>query len=350
MKIVLDCERMKYPNTGLYTFCERLSAALRDIISDEDHLSLYIYPQTGHFLGNDVVYINRNLAHKLFSVRSKEADIWHTTYQLSKYYGGGKNTKNVLTVHDLNFLYEKKNPQKIRKYIKKHQERIDRADHIVAISEFTKKDILENLNVKEKPISVIHNGCDVIEYKGFDSPSYKPANPYIFTIGTIIPKKNFHVLPPLLRDNNYELLIAGVTSNYTERIMEEAILYAVEDRVKILGPISEEEKYWYLKNCLAFAFPSLAEGFGFPAIEAMYFGKPVFLSTLTSLPEIGGEYAYYFNNFDADHMRNTFQNGMNDYTENISKKDLIIKHAKQFSWEVCARKYYEVYQGLVNIY
>lgn len=347
MKIVLDCERMKYPNTGLYTFCDRLSLAMLDTVSPDDHLALYIYAKTGHFLKDKVHYIERNLIHKFLPVCSKDTDIWHTTYQLSKYYGGSKHTKNILTVHDLNFLYEKDDLSKMSKYIKKHQERIDRSDHIVAISEFTKKDILENLDIKGKPISVIHNGCDVIEYPGFESPLYKPSAPYIFSIGTIIPKKNFHVLPAILVGNDYELIIAGIVSDYTEKIKEEAKRHGVENRLKIVGPISDEDKYWYLKNCKAFAFPSLAEGFGFPAIEAMHFGKPVFLSTRTSLPEVGGKHAYYFENFDPNYMQNVFQDGMTDYQNNKEKKELIIKHADQFSWEKCANKYYEVYKDII---
>jgi len=62
--------------------------------------------------------------------------------------------------------------------------------------------------------------------------------------------------------------------------------------VSLLGTISESDKIFYYKNCLAFAFPSLREGFGFPVLEAMTFGKPVFLSNKTSLPEIGGSHAF----------------------------------------------------------
>ena len=115
----------------------------------------------------------------------------------------------------------------------------------------------------------------------------------------------------LLKDNDYELIIAGNISNYFERILEEARKWNVEDRVNIIGPISEGLKHWYLKNCLAFAFPSIAEGFGLPVVEAMYYGKPIFLSSYTSLPEVGGDLATYFNKeFDPEGMRLEFIEGM----------------------------------------
>ncbi|WP_165023360.1 glycosyltransferase family 4 protein [Dysgonomonas sp. ZJ279] len=347
MNIVLDCERMKYPNTGLYTFCDKLSISMQKVINGTDHLSFFIYPKSGSFRGDNATYIKRQIYNKLLPVYVHNLDIWHTTYQLSKFRGGDIHTKNVLTVHDLNFLYEDSSLKDKTNAIKKHQQRIDRADHIVAISEFTKKDILEHLDIKGKPLSVIHNGASIIEYTDFEEPRYKPERKFIFSLGTIIPKKNFHVLPALLKNNDYELIIAGIPSSYSDRIKEEAKKHGVKDRVKIVGAISGEEKYWYLKNCLAFAFPSLAEGFGIPVVEAMSFGKPVFLSTHTSLPEIGGEYAYYFDDFDAESMQNIFDKNMSSFFE----KDLseaIRAHAAKFNWDECARSYYKVYQSLLK--
>ncbi len=126
-------------------------------------------------------------------------------------------------------------------------------------------------------------------------------------------KKNFHVLPALLVGNDHELIISGVETPYKSKIMEEAEKFGVTDRVKITGTISEEDKAWYYKNCTAFVFPSIAEGFGLPVIEAMHFGKPVFLSTHTSLPEIGGDAAFYFPTFEPADMQATFANGMAEF-------------------------------------
>jgi glycosyltransferase involved in cell wall biosynthesis len=98
-----------------------------------------------------------------------------------------------------------------------------------------------------------------------------------------------------------------------KEVMEAAKKFGVEDRVKLIGPATEEEKYWYYKNCEAFLFPSYAEGFGLPVIEAMYHGKPVFISDKTSLPEVGGDAAYYFRNFEPEYMQEVFKEGMRDY-------------------------------------
>ena len=121
----------------------------------------------------------------------------------------------------------------------------------------------------------------------------------------------------------------------------------VSDRLHLLCPVSEGEKAWYLSNCLAFVHPSLAEGFGAPVVEAMKFGKPVFLSDKTALPEIGGDAAIYFSSFEPEYMQRVFREGMTLYTVNgIEQKAK--ERAKTFDWEESAVKYLEVYRSLLN--
>jgi glycosyltransferase involved in cell wall biosynthesis len=252
----------------------------------------------------------------------------------------------VLTIHDLNFLYEKKSAPKQQSYLKKVQRNIDRADHIVAISEFTRQDVLKHLKLNNKPISVIYNGCVVKSFPAYTNTEITASKPFLFALGTVIPKKNFHVLVPLLKGNDHDLIIAGKADEaYKAFIMEQASLYGVADRVKIIGPVSNEDKYLYYKHCKAFLFPSLAEGFGIPVIEAMFFGKPVFLSAKTSLPEIGGNLAYYFENFEPEYMQKVFAEGLSHY-EQTQPSQAIINHATQFSWEKCAKAYWAIYQSL----
>ena len=247
----------------------------------------------------------------------------------------------------MNFLYEKRR-SKHNKYIKKLQRLIDRADYIVTISEATRSDIEKYMNLRGKPVKVIYNGCNV--YVGnSEKPRVTPKQPFLFTIGTVLPKKNFHVLPCLLVGNDYELIIAGVKSDYEERIVQEAIRFGVRDRVKIIGSISEAQKHWYLQNCEAFLFPSIAEGFGLPVIEAMYYQKPIFLSDHTCLPEIGGEFAYYFNNeFNEREMREEFKYGMMNFNSGGVDKEAMKNHALRFSWDAAAKQYWQIYEKLLG--
>jgi len=112
-----------------------------------------------------------------------------------------------------------------------------------------------------------------------------------------------------------------------------------------LGPVSEEEKSWYFRSCLAFAFPSRAEGFGIPVVEAMYYGKPVFLSDQVSLPEIGGSEAYYFTDFDPAAMREVFNRGMADY-QSHGRAEQIRQRALRYNWDQAAQDYLGIYRKL----
>jgi glycosyltransferase involved in cell wall biosynthesis len=151
----------------------------------------------------------------------------------------------------------------------------------------------------------------------------------------------------LLVGNDRLLVIGGITASesYKQEIISIAIKYGVEKRLVFTGPVSENDKQWYMKNCEAFLFPSLTEGFGAPVVEAMYFGVPIFLSRLTSLPEIGGDVCYYFPSFDKDAMQQTLKEGLQHY-KNSNAVEKIKKRAAMFSWPNAATEYLDIYRSL----
>jgi glycosyltransferase involved in cell wall biosynthesis len=347
-RIAIDCERTKHPYNGLYQFCLQLGGALiQHADSNREELTFYVpRGQRSLFGPGQRYFFHRNFHKILFPrTRARSFNVWHGTYQNSRLIPPSRGTRMVLTIHDLNFLVERKaNPDRIKKRLRLVQANIDRADHVVCVSRFTLSTVAAHLRLGNRPVEVIYNGCHVNEFPAFDRPRYRPAGPFIFSLGTVLPKKNFHVLPGLLGDTEYELIIAGILNpDYEKVVRSEATRHGVRDRVHLLGPVSEEEKSWYFRNCSAFAFPSLAEGFGFPAVEAMHYGKPVFLSDQASLPEIGGTEAYYFTDFEPAAMREIFARGMNDY-RSPGRAEQIRKRAARFSWDQAARDYLNVYR------
>ena len=260
-QLVFDAERMKYPHTGLYHYCLQLGLALQNEV-DENNEELKFYVRPGHdkSFGKNAQYIEQHGLHKFF-LPTKNTTVWHTTYQATNYFPFRKKAKVVFTIHDLNVLHENKmSPKRLQKELNKIQKRIDAADHIVAISHFTLADVKNNLQLHNKPTTVIHNGCNIQFIKNITVPDQLTAGEFLFTIGTINAKKNFHVLPCLLVDNNMQLYIAGITDDedYKQAITREAQKYGVADRVIFTGPINENDKQWYLENCAAFVFPGLA--------------------------------------------------------------------------------------------
>ncbi|MEO7444378.1 MAG: glycosyltransferase family 1 protein [Ferruginibacter sp.] len=346
---VLDCERMKFPNTGLYHYCLQLGLALkRNLQEPAERLSLYVRPPVTPEFSQGYDIIERHPLHKFYMPVPAGKSVWHCTYQGSNYFPFRKKLPVVLTIHDLNFLYENKTPEKQQKYLGKLEKKIRHADHVVAISNFVLEDVKKHFDMNSKACSVIYNGCNISTgILPRLAENKQPAQPFLFTIGTVTDKKNFHVLPPLLQGNDRRLIIAGIIQSeaYKEKILQAAKLYNVEDRVVFTGAIAEEEKYWYLQHCEAFLFPSIAEGFGLPVIEAMYFGKPVILSTHTSLPEIGGKEAFYFPDFEPGNMRRVLEESLKAY-QAMPDHESIKKRAKSFTWDEAARAYLDIYRSL----
>ena len=193
---------------------------------------------------------------------------------------------------------------------------------------------------------VIYNGVRVEEVKG--SSNETGEKPYLFSIG-LHPKKNYVVALPILVSNpGYQWIIAGADDKgYQAELEKAAAKQGVADRLKFTGTVTEAEKWRLYQHCSALLFPSLSEGFGLPVLEAMSFGKPVFLSDRTSLPEIGGEAAYYFKNFAEEHIQQVFFEGMEDYKNDPEKPQQLKNRAATFTWDNAAKDYLKFYQSIL---
>ncbi len=350
-RIIFDCERMKYENTGLYHYCLNLGNHITRLINPGSESLTFYTPAGRQYLFNEnFSHITQTELHKIRMPSLKDYAIWHATYQDSYYLPFlNKKIKVVLSVHDLNFMYDPlKSEIKKQRNLRRLQMLINRADVIICISEFCKKDLSFYCDVTGKPVHVIYNGTNTLTEPQLLKQSYTPPKPFIFSLGTITPKKNFHSLLPLIQDQQHmELVIAGRIDDvgYFQSILDTAAKMGISKNVRLLGPLSESEKSWYFNNCYAFAFPSTAEGFGLPVTEAMSVGKPLFLSDKTALPEIGGDVAFYFENFSATHMNETFIAGMTKY-KRFNMKEKIIQKGKEYNWDIAAKEYWKIYRSL----
>ncbi len=347
LTIYIDCERMRHPNTGIFEYCRRLAEAVCAQTAPSERLVAYRPELPPGVLPPSVGVSPHRHLHKFLGVPAEDAAVWHATYQKTRYLPRRK-VPVVLTVHDLNFLYEDKSPRSVERNKEMVRRNARRADVVVAISEYVARDIRTRLGVDPGKVRVVHNGVDRIDLRERVRPLHVPARPFLFALGPTIPKKNFATLPALLPGNDMELVIAGFTEEpYLGEIMGAARRFGVEERVHAVGPVGEGEKAWYYAHCAAFAFPSLAEGFGLPVLEAMLFGKPVFLSRRTSLPEIGGDLAYYFDdNFDPRTMNELFNSAM-AAPPDAAGSCAMVERARGFSWEKAARAYLGIYREIL---
>jgi glycosyltransferase involved in cell wall biosynthesis len=228
------------------------------------------------------------------------------------------------------------------------KKRIERAEALVFPCEFTRAIVRKHFAIQGKRTAIIPYGNCLAPGAEAEPQQGPPTQKFLFSIGALLAKKNFHVLVPMLqRIPEYSLVIAGDASTaYAEKILDDAAYYGVSERLLLTGPISDEEKVWWYKHCEAFVFPSLSEGFGLPVVEAMSLGKPVFISNLTSLPEVGGVEAYYWETFDPDIMAEKFKEGMREYQGDAAKAQRIRQWAGRFSWESCGKLYMELYKEI----
>lgn len=344
-KVFLDIEKIKRPNSGLGQFGLHLS---KNIIAnvDDNFVGVYI-PKENFGEYKTVERKEWKSIHKLTKV-AVEASIWHSFHQEAVYFPKNKKIKKVLTIHDLNFL-EKYKGAKRSKQLNRLQKLVSNSDAVTYISNFTKEVANQYLDIPKNVISkVIYNGIAINQTEKAIKPSWiKDCSPFLFTIGIVGEKKNFHTLIEMM---NYlpdlKLYICGEkSSNYAEKIADLISQNKLQDRVYLNGKVSESEKKWLYKNCAAFVFPSKNEGFGLPVVEAMSYGKPLVISSLTSLPEIGGDLASYFSSFNAKDMAKEVKEAINNHT--LSSRDKLIERSQQFDWSVAAYEYIEIYKSLL---
>jgi glycosyltransferase involved in cell wall biosynthesis len=199
----------------------------------------------------------------------------------------------------------------------------------------------------------VHNGLVFPKLQNFRSETHEflKSKKYLLSVGVLFPKKNQLVLLDFLAKTDLDLVLVASSSkpDYKNLFLEKMKDLKLEKRVHILESVEENDKFFLLQNCEAYVHPSLAEGFGIPPLEAFYFGKPVFLSRLTSLPEIGGDLAFYFDDFSSETMAATFAEGMeifNSDRQNLEKK--YRARALEFSYPNMAENYLKVYQKLLK--
>lgn len=357
MKILIDLERLRYPHSGLANVFRNIAKGIEK--EKHKHDIKYFAPQEKslNFIPSEKIILYKKW-HKFLEFFSHTFNLIHVCHQGSPYFKKNyKNAIKILTLHDLNFLHEDLNPQKKRKLFHKVNKSLMFVDYIVCISEFVRQDFLKNQHLFElkklKDVFVVHNGIELPENKKYNLGkfSFLQNKKYILNIGVLFQKKNQKTLIEMLPfiEEDLVLVASGEKEPYATEIRAKIEELGLENRVHFLKNISEEEKYALIQNCEAMCHPSTAEGFGIPPIEAMALGKPVFLSTFTSLPEIGGELAFYFEDFYPQKMSDFYQEKMNFYYQNKEKLSEKIKNwAHQFNYTTMAQNYLHIYEQCLS--
>jgi glycosyltransferase involved in cell wall biosynthesis len=220
----------------------------------------------------------------------------------------------VLTVHDLShILYPGLWSRKRRwwHWFIGVRRLLNRADHIIAVSDCTRRDLIEVCQVPAEKITVIPSGLSL--------PSAMPtpaeveavlsrleiAPPYFLSLHFLEPRKSTIALLKAFQRyrgahrGQCRLVIVGQPSWQDRRLQELARQLGIESAVRFAGYVSEADKYSLLRGAVAFIYPSVYEGFGFPPLESLASGTPVVMAHAASLPEVLGDQALLVNPYNA---------------------------------------------------
>lgn len=355
-RVLVDLERTRHLQSGLGYYCQCLEEGLR-ALSLPYHLCYYRPRRSGEADVQAYHFI-----HKFMHRSAQNYDLVHITHQQQTYFPSRLRGKCIVTLHDLNFLFEPLSPRRYKRELEKAQHNLNRADCIVSISHFVQATLLEHQDLFDlKPdvrLEVIHNGIhlstDLTEDLSTIPLSIQKLSqrPYLLCIGFLSEKKQQGLLlePLNLLPDDMELVLvySSARVEYLQALQADIRRLGLERRVHLLHRISNKTKAYLLAHCEALVQPSLAEGFGIPPIEAMAFGKPVILNPVTAMPEIGGEMAYYFDSLEAEAMAQTIRSALADYKEHSGRAEAIRQWAARYDYRRMAREYAALYSDLLR--
>lgn len=325
---------------GLREYAFQVCPRLIKLKPDRLSLTFIVPPGMSGCFGSGADYIEASeLKAKLMrNIPMVKADLFHALHQICTVTRLPSVEKQLVTVHDINFVHTKCG-HSYRHAEGRYLKRVATATHLAFISRFAAEDVAQHFPYTQ-PARVIYNGVTPPDSSRAKRPQGVPDGPFLFHLSSLDEYKNVRLLVEMMDFMpERQLVLAG---NCKKPELKEMI--DKRPNVYLLGRVSEEEKIWLYDNCVAFLFPSRAEGFGLPPLEAMCLGKPVFLSTLTSLPEIGGNQAYYWPTLEPEAMAAGF---VKQISENRNPEARKI-HARQFSWDTTARAYIDYYNDILS--
>jgi len=309
-------------------------------------------PRTSHFIP-----FYKNYWRSRAIVNDLQRDRIHLFHGLSGELPRGlreSGIRSVVTIHDLIFLRhpEYYNWFDAKLYAWKFRQTLREADHIIAISQCTKRDIMQLGNVPEERISVIYQSFAPRFKASPSSPrgDGQQAAPYILSVGTIEERKNvllavkaLHYLPA-----NLSLVLVGRATDYARQVRRYADHHGLGRRVIMRHDVSNDELPSLYAGAEAFVYPSRYEGFGIPIIEAISMGLPVVAATGSCLEEAGGPHSLYVSPDDPEALARALRQvlrGAPGRDERISQSR---NYIRKFEGCDVARQVIGIYQQLLN--
>jgi glycosyltransferase involved in cell wall biosynthesis len=270
----------------------------------------------------------------------------------------------VVTIHDLAFMhYPEILDASARTYYSQVTSNAPRADAIIAVSESTRQDIAQFLDIPIEQIDVIYEAAAPLytqlelregEARVLNSTPVA-AGTFMLFVSTLEPRKNLPTLLQALRicidrrpEAGYRLVIVGRRGWRDEAIFQTARDLKLADHVLFTGNVGQYDLRWLYNACRLYINPSLYEGFGLPLLEAMACGAACLAAATSSLPEIGGDAAIYVPPLEAEQWADEIMALWDDEDRRAELGRMGVARAQQFSWNRAARETLKVYRRAVE--
>ena len=368
MKILYDYQifhSQKFGGISRY-FYELYNELNKDVFLDVS-ANISIFSTGNHYLNNDdfknkirpkIFFSNKyfkkvfeyiNHLYSTYKLKTDNYDILHPTYYNDYFLDKIGDKPFVLTIYDM--IHEKYAGEffsETNSVISNKQLLAEKADKIIAISESTKRDIIEHYDISAEKIVVIYLGNSM---KTINERKTSLVNDdYILYVGNRKKYKNFKFflksISGILNKNNLSLFCAG-GGDFDNEELGLINNLNLEDSIYQKN-VDESELSSLYSNAKAFVFPSLYEGFGIPILESFSMGCPAILSNTSSLPEVGGEAAIYFDPKSKESIKHEVAKVIN----NIELRKKMVKKGysqlEKFSWSKTAVDTLELYRSVIN--
>ncbi len=242
----------------------------------------------------------------------------------------------VITIHDVLHMFYYSTWHKL--YYKEVLSRLaKKAKVVITVSEYSKTQLVEHLNLHPKLVKVIYNGID--ERFILNNDRFILENPYFLYVGNRRKNKNITLMLKAFASanipNDFKFVMSGNIDKPLYQLIHDL---KIESRIIFLGEISENDLPKVYRGAFATIYASLAEGFGLPILESMASGTPVITSNVTSLPEIAGGAAQLVDPLAVDSIKYGMESIFNDTSLYLTLVEKGLSRAKDFSWDETAKK------------
>lgn len=367
MRVGIDARLHYYSRAGIGQYILGLIKGLSSLNGDDEFVLLQsrkdkaVLAQASNFFRKSLWTPSHHRLEQLalpLEISPLRLDILHSPDFIPPF---RRDYKSVITVHDLAFiLYPHFLTQESARYYGQIDRAVRHADHIIADSLSTKRDIINFLGVPESKITVIYAAAN---------PLYRPVKddrllqevrqrydlhaPFALFVSTIEPRKN---LPSLLRafrhlldryPQEVTLVVVGERGWFCGEVFATAEALDLGDHVRFLGHIPTEDLVLLYNAARVLVHPSFYEGFGLPPLEAMRCGTPTVVANVSSLPEVVGDASLLVAPDDVEGWTVAMWRVLTDESLHAEFSEKGLKRAELFSWEKAARETLDLYQRLL---